>query len=118
MGMGGHDDQRDTWALGPQQPVLYHALQSGRQVSIPRTGIPEQRALFAEEQIEERFFVVGASGLAEDVKIPVVLVDLPFGIFHAFRPARHPLFWQDTGANVASVRLRQLRPRSLPRWRS
>src|SRR5260370_16077138 len=75
--------------------------------------IEQQSAFFAEKKIKERFFVVGASGLAKDIKVPVVFMDLPFLVLHAFGTSCHPFLWKDAGADVAAVRLRQFRPGDL-----
>jgi hypothetical protein len=46
-----------------------------------RTSVHEQRAGRAEDQIEERLLVMGAAGLAQDVKGGIVFVNLPVGDF-------------------------------------
>jgi hypothetical protein len=87
---------------------MHDSLKGRSEIAVARTGVPEQAAVFAEEEEEERHLRIGASGLAKDIEIRVVFVDLPLRYLHAFGAAGHPLIGQDSALEIAAVGLGKL----------
>ena len=88
--MGVNDHQRDGRLVIPLAPGGENGGNSAGSIRFPRAGIFQQSAVFSEDQVKERLFVVGTAGLAKDIEIFVVLMNLPVWNFDAIRPAGNP----------------------------
>src|SRR6266702_6935500 len=105
-----HHDDRNAGAMVALKPVMHHALERWGQVAIARAGVPEQAAIFAEDQVEERHLCIRATGLPQDIEVRVVFMDLPLGHFHAFWATGLPMLRKDSALEITTVRFGKLRP--------
>ena len=90
MGVRVRDHEWDGVALGSLEPLRDQLLCDRGGVARARAGIDQERALAAEEKVEEGLLVMRAAGFAEDVKVGIVLVNLPVGHFQAVGAASDP----------------------------
>ena len=90
VGVGVDHHQRNAFTLFARQPLRDQLAGDLGGIARARAGIDQQRPFAAEQQVEERLFVVGAAALAQDVEAGVVFVHLPAGKFQAVGPAGHP----------------------------
>jgi hypothetical protein len=109
VGVRVSNDEWNARSIVTQKPAVNGELQRWGDVSFARAGVKDECTVFAEEEIDEGLFVVGAAGLTEDVKVGVVFVDLPLRHLHALGSAGVPREWKGAGADVSSVRFGGLR---------
>jgi hypothetical protein len=58
---------------------------------VPGAGVLKEGLVLTEEKIKERFYVVRAAALADDVEVGVVFMDLPNGHFRTRGTTGTPL---------------------------
>ncbi len=88
-------DQGDALTLFARQPPRDQLVRHGGGIARARSGIDQHRAFAAEQEIQERLFVVDAAAFPEDIEVGVVFVDLPVGNLQAVRTAGDPRGWQN-----------------------
>src|SRR5712692_349739 len=74
VAVGVHDEQRKLEAAVGRRPVRHRLADGVRHVRRLRSGVHEEGAPAAEEEIEERLLEIRAARLAEDHEVVVVLV--------------------------------------------
>ena len=61
----------------PLPPFLHHSGHGPGHIRVACSGVDEERTFLSEDEVEEWLFIMSATGLAKDIKIFVVLVNLP-----------------------------------------
>ncbi len=99
-------DQRDRRVIFLLRPFGEQIHDERRRLYLARPGVLEQGFILTEDQIQKRLFGVYAAGLAQDVEVVVVGVDLPVWHGKTVRTARLEGSGQCAGLETRAVRLR------------
>src|ERR1700758_2907692 len=104
--MGMHHYEGNALPRVALQPIVNSLLQGRDEIAVARARVQQERFHRPEEQIEERLLVVGASRLAQDKQVWIVLMHLPLRHLHAPGAARFPPERKNSAFDGAPIRLR------------
>jgi hypothetical protein len=108
VAVGVHDEQGDGGAVIAFEPFGDDVLDDFAGSGLTGAGVLEEGAVAAKDEIEKRLLIVGAPGLAEDVEVLIVFVDLPVRDLDAAGSAGDPGFGENAWLDGSAIGLGDL----------